>query len=142
MGHAYFDVHGYFKSDAPLQYRAITPCRAFDTADANAGAPRIAVDVPRNVQIQGQCGVPAGAKAAVVRVVVSTPTSSGDLLLYPSNVAPPAVSTVKFTTNEPGLSMGTTVPLSTLANDLTVHARQMTAGGSVAVAIDVLGYFQ
>ena len=140
--HAYFDVHGYFKSDAPLQYRAITPCRAFDTGDANAGAPRIAADVPRNVQIQGQCGVPAGAKAAVVRVVVSTPTSSGDLLLYPSNIAQPTVSTVKFTANEPGLSMGTTVPLSTLANDLTVHARQMTVGGTVSVSVDVLGYFQ
>ena len=94
------------------------------------------------LQIQGNCGVPVGAKAVVVRLVVSGPTSGGDLSVYPSNLSLPLVSTVKFDAGEPGLSMGTIVPLSTLSEDLAVTAGQMTAGGTVGVAIDVFGYFQ
>ncbi len=95
-------------------------------------------------QIQGNCGVPVGAKAALLRLVVAAPTSSGDLTVYPSNLtlSAVAVSAVKFDANEPGLSMGTIVPLSTLANDLAASPGQMTAGGTVVVSIDIFGYFQ
>ena len=95
-------------------------------------------------QIQGSCGVPVGAKAAFVRLQVARPTSSGDLTVYPSNLplSGVAISTVKFDANEPELSMGTIVPLSTLANDLAASPGEMTAGGTVALSIDVFGYFQ
>jgi hypothetical protein len=140
--HAYFDVNGYFKSDAPLKYHPITPCRPVDTSDPALGGPVLVTDTVRTFQIQGSCGVPVGAKAVLVRLVVSSPTSAGDLTVYPSNLSLPAISTVKFDANEPGLSMGTIVPLSTLANDLAVSPGQMTAGGTVSLAIDVFGYFQ
>jgi hypothetical protein len=113
-----------------------------DTSDPTLGGPVLATDTVRTFQVQGNCGVPVGAKAAVVRLVVSLPTSEGDLTVYPSNLSLPAISTVKFDANEPGLSMGTIVPLSTLSNDLAVSPGQMTTGGTVGLAIDVFGYFQ
>ena len=135
--HAYFDVHGYYKSDAPLKYHPIAPCRSVSSAT-------LATGTVTNFQIQGNCGIPVGAKAALVRLVVGATTSAGDLTVFPSNLplSSVAVSTMKFDANEPGLSMGTTVPLSTLSDDLAVAVGQMTAGGTVVVSIDVFGYFQ
>ncbi|HEX6899864.1 MAG TPA: hypothetical protein VF789_09125 [Thermoanaerobaculia bacterium] len=133
----HFDVNGYFKSDAPLKYNPITPCRAVQGV-------LLTTDTVRTFPIQGTCGVPVGAKAVFVRLQIANPTSSGDLTAYPSNLAlsEVAVSTAKFDAGEPTLSMGTVVPLSTLANDLAVSPGEMTAGGTVALAVDVFGYFQ
>jgi hypothetical protein len=134
----HFDVNGYFKSDAPLKYHPLTnPCRPVNAA-------LLTTDTVRTFQIQGNCGVPVGAKAALVRLQVANPTSSGDITVYPSNLplSAVAVSTVKFDANEPGLSMGTIVPLSTLADDLAASPGEMIAGGTVVLSIDVFGYFQ
>ena len=139
---ATFDVNGYFKSDAPLKYHPVAPCRAVDTTDSALGGPALATDVVRTFQVQGNCGVPVGAKAVAVRLKVSTPTSVGVMSVYPSNVSLPPYSTVQFDANEPELSMGAIVPLSTLANDLAVSPNKMAAGGSVHLLIDVFGYFQ
>jgi hypothetical protein len=139
---ATFDVNGYFKSDAPLKYHPITPCRTVDTTDPAMGGPALVTDIVRTFQVQGNCGVPVGAKAAVVRLKVSVPTSVGVMSVYPSNVSLPPSSTIQFDANEPELSMGTIVALSTLANDLAVSPNKMTAGGTVNLLIDVFGYFQ
>jgi len=139
---ATFDVNGYFKPDAPLKYYPVAPCRAVDTTDAAMGGPALVTDVVRTFQIQGNCGVPVGAKAVVARLKVSVPTSTGVMSVYPSNVSLPPYSTIQFDANEPELSMGTIVPLSTLANDLAVSPNKMTAGGTVHLLIDVFGYFQ
>jgi hypothetical protein len=139
---ATFDINGYFKSDAPLKYHPVAPCRAVDTTDAAMGGPALVTDVVRTFQIQGNCGVPVGAKAVAVRLKVSVPTSVGVMSVYPSNVSLPPYSTIQFDANEPELSMGVIVPLSTLANDLAVSPNKMTAGGTVHLLIDVFGYFQ
>ncbi len=135
--HAYFDVNGYFKSGAPLKYYPLIPCRPVDGAVLTTGT-------VSTFQIRGNCGVPVWAKAALLRLVVAAPTSSGNLTVYPSNLplSGVAVSTVKFDANEPGLSMTTIVPLSTLADDLAASPGQMTAGGTVVLSIEVFGYFQ
>ncbi len=136
------DVNGYFKSGAPLKYHPVAPCRAVDTTDATLGGPALVTDVVRTFQVQGSCGVPVGAKAVVVRLKVSTPTSVGVMSVYPSDVALPPYSTIQFDANEPELSMGAIVPLSSLANDLAVSPNKMTAGGTVNLLVDVFGYFQ
>ncbi len=136
------DVNGYFKSDAPLKYHPIAPCRVVDTTDPAMGGPALVADAVRTFQVQGNCGVPVGAKAAVVRLKVSVPTSTGVMSAYPSNVSLPSNSTIQFDGGEPELSMGTIVALSTLANDLAVSPNKMTAGGTVHLLIDVFGYFQ
>ncbi len=135
------DVNGYFKSTAPLKYHPITPCRALDTTDANNGGPALVADAVRNFQIQGNCGVPVGAKAVAVRLKIANPTSTGVMSVYPSNVALPPNSTIQFDSGEPALSMGTIVALSTLANDLAVSPNKMTTGATVDLLIDVFGYF-
>jgi hypothetical protein len=134
--HAYFDVNGYFKSDAPLHYQPLIPCRSVASAILGTGT-------VTNFQIRGNCGVPVHATAALLNVVVAAPTSASDLTVYPSNLPRSAVAvpTVTFDANEPGLSMGTIVPLSTLADDLAVSPGQMTTGGTVVVSVDVFGYF-
>jgi PKD repeat protein len=139
---AAFDVNGYFMASAPLRYHPIVPCRAVDTTDPALGGPALVTDVVRTFQIQGNCGVPVGAKAAVVRLKVSVPTSVGVMSVYPSDVSLPPNSTIQFDANEPELSMGAIVALSTLADDLAVSPNKMTAGGTVNLLIDVLGYFQ
>jgi hypothetical protein len=106
------------------------------------GGPVLVTDVVRTFQVQGNCGVPVGAKAAVVRLKVTAPTSTGVMSVYPSNVSLPPNSTIQFDGGEPELSMGTIVALSTLANDLAVSPNKMTAGGTVHLLIDVFGYFQ
>lgn len=134
--HTYFDVHGYFKSDAPLKYYPITPCRVADNS--------IFVNntTTKTFQIQGNCGVPVGAKAALVRLVAGSDGTDGDFTVYASGQSVPAISTVKFEIDEPGLSMNTVVPLSTLSNDIAATASQMTSGGNAGLSIDVFGYFQ
>ena len=139
---ATFDVNGYFKSDAPLMYHPVAPCRAVDTTDPAMGGPALVTEVVRTFQIQGNCGVPVGAKAVALRLKVSVPTSVGVMSVYPSDVSLPPNSTIQFDANEPELSMGTIVALSTLANDLAVSPNKMTAGGTVHLLIDVFGYFQ
>lgn len=133
----HFDVNGYFKSDAPLKYYPIHQCRSVSGA-------LLTTDTVRTFQIQGNCGVPVGAKAALVRLQVANPTSAGDLTVYPSDLplSGVAVSTVTFDANEPELSMNTIVPLSTLADDLAASPGEMATGGTVALSIDVFGYFQ
>ncbi len=103
---ATFDVNGYFKSDAPLKYHPIAPCRVVDTTDPAMGAPALATDVVRTFQVQGNCGVPVGAKAAFFRLKVSVPTSVGVLSVYPSDIPLPPYSTVQFDANEPELLHG------------------------------------
>lgn len=129
--------HLVSKADAPLKYYPITPCRAVASA-------LLTTDTVSNFQIQGNCGVPVGAKAALLRLQVAKPTSSGDLTVYPSDLplSAVAVSTVKFDANEPELSMGTIVPLSALADDIAASPGEMTAGGTVILSVDVFGYFQ
>lgn len=98
----------------------------------------------RTFQIQGNCGVPVGAKAVLVRLQIANPTSAGDLTVYPSDLplSGVAVSTVTFDANELELSMNTIVPLSTLADDLAASPGEMTTGGTVALSIDVFGCFE
>ncbi len=140
---AFFDTNGYFKSGAPLKYHPITPCRAVDTGDSTTGGPSLANGTTRTFQIQGNCGVPVSAVAAFVRLVAGAPTVTGDLTAYASNVARPAVSTIKFDAGEPNLSLGTIVPLASVApgaDDLAIFAN-LPPSGTTGLAIDVHGYF-
>lgn len=130
--HTYFDVNGYFKSDAPLKYYPITPCRAVESATFASSA-------TYTFQIQGNCGVPVGAKAAFVRLVVNTSSTVANLTVYPSDQPLPSISTLKIDANEPGLSMGTVIPLSTLPDDI---AARLVTGSTSILSIDVFGYFQ
>lgn len=136
--HAILDVYGYFKPGAPLKYRPITPCRAVDTRFADQGGPMLAANETRIFQIQGNCGVPVGAKAAMLNFVSFTPAGSGHLRAYPSGITLPLASVLNFSPSQGNVANGVIVPLSTNADDLAIFA----GVSSTHVIIDVFGYFQ
>ena len=133
----HLDIHGYFKADALLKYHPILPCRALDTRSSAQGGPALAGS--RSFQIQGNCGVPVGAKAVFANVTTWQPTSSGTLFAFPSNTSP-TFGAVSMNVSEPVLGNGMIVPLSSDPNDLTLSIAP--SGGSVNVLVDVFGYFQ
>jgi hypothetical protein len=127
----------------PFQYSALTPCRIVDTRNppGTNGGPRIGGNAPpRSFQMQGNCGVPVGAKAVTINVTIVTPSSTGFLTLWPSDGAQPTVSTLDWGTSDVALANGAIVPLATNTPDLAAFMGGGT--GTTDVLIDVTGYFQ
>jgi hypothetical protein len=125
------DLNGYFRSSAipgGLRYYPITPCRAFDGA-------RVAPGVPISVQMQGNCGIPRGARAVMANVTAAAFTTGGSVLLAPSG-DPFAYVTVTYQPGEFAVANGAILPLSDQINDLSAKS-----DGDPVVIIDVLGYF-
>lgn len=130
----------------PFQYHAVTPCRAIDTRDGTgttAGArPNPG---PHTFRLQGKCGIPAGAKAVTANFSVITPTTGGDLRVFPSDVGTPLVAVMSYGFPEPALCNGAIVPLAQVAGDDIAVQIGMACGGngcgSIQMTIDVTGYF-
>ncbi len=136
-------------ADGPFQFHSVTPCRIVDTRNpantvgggSGTGGPALTNTASRDFPIQGQCGVPSGAKAAVLNVTITQPTQEGHLTLWPSGTTKPLVSTLNFVAGEPAIANGAIVPLSTNVNDLSVQPG-LAATGTVHLILDVTGYFQ
>ena len=129
----------------PFQFHALTPCRVVDTRNAAGptGGPAIGHQATRNFPMQGQCGVPSGAKAVALNVTIVSPNGPGYLTLFPAGTSQPIVSTINFVAGEPALANGAIVPLAAAAPDLAVYADvPFVASGQVHVILDVTGYFQ
>jgi hypothetical protein len=131
------------QADGPFRFFALTPCRLADTRVS--GGP-VQHNTTRNFPVQGQCGVPSGAKAAALNVTVVGPTSDGYLTLFPSGSSQPIVSNINFVTNETALANGAIVPLGPSGSpDLAVFAAvpfpPVGQTGQVHVILDVTGYF-
>jgi hypothetical protein len=138
-------------ADGPFQFHALTPCRVFDTRTVSSqtnGSP-LPNPGPHLFRIQGNCGVPNGAKAVSVNVTIVAPNRQGDLRLYPANVNPGLndPSTLNYNSGEPALANGAIVPLGpvSVAGDkdlkILIGMAPSTSGGLVHVILDVTGYF-
>jgi hypothetical protein len=136
----------------PFQFNSLTPCRIFDTRDAVVGSPTnvtggnpLVNPGPIKFTIKGKCSVPAGAAAVTLNVTITQPNVAGDLRMFPSDVAQPAVSTLNYNAGEPALANGAIVPLAAAATqDLSIVLGMAAAAGAghVHVLVDVTGYFQ
>jgi hypothetical protein len=135
--------------NGPYQYHAVTPCRVFDTRVAGAqttGNP-LTNPGPHLFRIQGNCGVPNGAKAVTLNLTIVAPSVFGDMRLYPANVNPGLndPSTINYNGGEPALANGAILPLATVAGagdkDIKILIG-MPGSGTVHTLIDVTGYFQ
>ena len=136
--HLIVDAQGYFKSDAPLRYHPLTPCRAVDTRAASTGGPVLANGETRAFQIKGNCGVPATAKAVAANLTAVTPAGTGFLSAYPTGTPYPGTSVLNFDPTQGTIANGVIVPLATAAYDLNVFA----GSSSAHLLIDVFGYFE
>jgi hypothetical protein len=130
----------------PYQYFAVTPCRVFDTRTSGAqtnGQP-LPNPGPHDFRIQGNCGIPNGAKAVTINVTVVSPTQQGDLRLFPVGAPTVDVSTLNYPPNEPALANGAIVPLGAVSLSTDKDLRTvigMVTSGTIHLLVDVTGYF-
>ncbi len=127
----------------PFQFHSVSPCRIVDTRNpfGPTGGPIMTSSQTRNFPIQGNCGIPNGAKAATLNVTITQPNNAGHLTIWPAGSAQPVVSTLNFNAGESALANGAIVPLAAAAPDLAVQPFVL-GNGTVHVIIDVTGYFQ
>jgi hypothetical protein len=124
----------------PFQFYSVAPCRIIDTRQTS-GAPALADNATRAIALGNQCGVPTGAKAAVLNVTVVSATAGGFLTLFPYGTTQPNTSTINFDSPST-LANGATIPLGADAgNSISVYSAVL-GGGSVHLILDVVGFFQ
>jgi hypothetical protein len=122
-----------------LVYTPITPCRFLDTRGVfspvfSGGA--FAANETRTYQASGNCGIPAGAQAAVTQIIMITPSSAGDIELLPQGAI--FGNTVAMVFQAGVFSSVSQVTKLNAANG-QFSAQIRGPGGNVA--IDVTGYF-
>lgn len=111
----------------------VTPCRLVDSR--NTGGP-LQPGEARNVEIGGHCNVPVDAKAVAMNVVAVSPTATGFLSVYPSDIAWPGTSLLNYRATRTRATAGI-VPLA--ANG---SVRVLNNGAPQHFIIDVTGYFK
>jgi len=154
VGAALLGVATPGRADGPFQFHSLTPCRIVDTRLAGTTVGTyggiLSSGVEKVYPIQGNCGVPVGAKAATLNVTAVTPTNQGRFTVYPSGIATPTVSTINFPPGTTALANGAIVPLSAgvacatftpATCDLAVMA-VVVGTGQAHLVLDVTGYFQ
>ena len=135
-------------ADGPFQFFPLTPCRVVDTRNANGvnGGPALTANQIRKFRMQGNCGVPVGAKAVTLNATVVSPGSAGWLGVYPATGFS-GTSTINFNAGEFAIANGAIVPLSPVGGptDLDISAFWSNYTGNAPqthVILDVTGYFQ
>jgi hypothetical protein len=143
------------RADGPFQFHSLTPCRVVDTRVAGTTTGTyggiLTSGVEKVYPIQGNCGVPVGAKAVTLNVTAVTPTNQGRFTVYPSGIPTPTVSTINFPVGTTALANGAIVPISAgvacatftpSTCDLAVMPFVVPGTGQVHLVLDITGYFQ
>ena len=121
-------------------YFGVTPCRIFDTrlAAGPLGGPSIAASQVRLFSIAGNCGVPLTATAVSANLVVTDPTASGFLRVFPSDVAEPNTNTISFSAGQTRAGNGLFLLATDGSGTLAFHNLSL---GAIDVVFDVTGFF-
>ena len=110
---------------AKLHFVGITPCRVVDTRGngftGQWGPPLLSAGVPRDIQIAGQCGVPANAAAVSANLGVARVQGAGHLSVWPQGGTFPIVSSLNYEANRnvanaAVVTLGVTGAMSVQAN--------------------------
>ncbi|MFY9824899.1 MAG: hypothetical protein WAM82_26210 [Thermoanaerobaculia bacterium] len=96
--------------------------------------------------MQGNCGIPVGAKAVSLNITVVSPGSAGWLGVYPVTGFS-GTSTINFDTGEFAIANGAIVPVSpvAVATDMDLSAVWGNYAGSTPqthLLLDITGYFR
>jgi serine protease len=128
-----------YAQTGPYQFYSLTPCRVVDTRNAPGtnGGPNLGT-TRRDFVIKGNCGVPTTAKAVSINLAVTGASTTSWLTIWPAGQAIPNTAAINFSQNDWALSNGAIVGLAAGSPDLSIQ----NANGTVAVIVDVTGYFQ
>ncbi len=119
------------------QFFTLSPCRVIDTRSTHT--PALPGGGQRAFFLAGSCGVPSAAKAVSINVTITSPTTAGDLRLFPGGVGAPLVSTINFA---PGQTRANNAVLQVGGGTTGTIVVQNDAPGTVEFIMDVNGYFQ
>lgn len=133
----------------PSPFVAVPPCRIADTRGngftGQAGPPTILANTLRTFQVTGtvpgvttQCGILPGAIAVSFQFTVTSMTSGGNLIAWPSGPAP-TTSVLNWNASSVAIGSGTVVQVSgTGALNVQVNA---PIGQAANLIIDVNGFY-
>ncbi|HEX6096958.1 MAG TPA: PKD domain-containing protein [Thermoanaerobaculia bacterium] len=123
------------KADTAYLFQPATPCRLFDSRNSTP----LSANSALSLQVGGQCGIPATAKAVALNVAVVTSTGDGYIRVYePGKLTETANQT--FSASALPRSNHVTASLDSTGK----LAVMVTVGGSPAsanVIVDVTGYY-
>jgi hypothetical protein len=125
----------------PVSFYSLPPCRVADTRNPTGplGGPALPAAYRRIFELNGVCGIPAGAKAVSVNLTVVQPTSPGYLTLYPSDGLAPLASNLNFSTGQVRANNAVLILAFDGSGRLTVFNG---SSGTLDFILDVNGYFQ
>lgn len=131
--HVRADVYGYYvRGTSGLGFHPTAPTRVYDTTDRHLPLqPREA----RRIPLAGVSGIPAGAAAVAVNVVVKKSTARGKVAVYPSTIERPRVALARFA---PGQSVRR---LAMVGLSRAGNVRLWNRRGKTHVALDVVGWY-
>ena len=116
-------------------YYTTTPCRVFDS---RLGGGPLVDGVPVVVAIGGTCGVPAAGHVVALNLTAVTPTAAGELAVYPADSAASPLATISFSA---GRTRANNVLVALSPSGELAALGTLVGGGSVHLAIDVVGWF-
>jgi hypothetical protein len=126
---------------APQSFYTLPPCRLLDTRlpAGTYGGPALIANTDRTYPVAGVCGIPATAKAVSANVTVASPTSAGDLRLFPAGQPAPLTSVINFAK---GQIRANNAIVKLNASRMFAVRDDQPAGARVDLILDVNGYFE
>ena len=113
-------------------YTSVTPCRLIDTRSTNP--PNLST-VPRDLQITGSCGIPAGATAVTANVTTADPTAGSWMAVWPQGGSYSGTSNLNFGAGE------IVANSAVLQLGATGQITARVGAGTAALILDVSGYY-
>ena len=134
--HVVVDVVGYYRTTAAGRLQPQSPTRVMDTRRGTGGRMgALGAGQTFGLKVRGIGGVPMSAQSVVANVTVVTPTSAGSLVIWPSGVGRPAVSSMSF----PAGGATTSLVFAKIGADGKIAIAN--AVGRAHVVVDVVGHF-
>jgi len=122
------DVYLYRADGVPSGPVTLPPCNLFSGVLRSSSR--------KALTVAGACGVPAGAKQAVLKLTVSQGTGKGNVRIYPGDVTSSSSGILRFNRGVTR-SVGFTVPLG---NGAVAVLPFVAGNGTVRVSLEVDGY--
>jgi M6 family metalloprotease-like protein len=135
------DAQGLGIITRPTSFYTATPCRLLDSRQTSGpwgGTPLAAQQERGLTVVETPCGIPATAAAVSISVTAVTPTTAGNLRIFPAGTKRPTASTVNFAAGE--TRAGNAVVSLGAGGAITLFSNQ--SSGTVHVVVDVNGWFE